>query len=189
MRERPLVHLRSGTTTAVHHGPAGSPSTLPHPLLRGFAVAAPGAPPGAIAVLQVAGLTHLDLAALQRAQIPPALVKQVALAVVHQSVPVRVRPILTTATLAPGRVLTVVAGDLPAAPHDVLVVLQGGSYLAEHLIQARNGATGAVITLPSSLPPGTWALGVEDLAGAYRRKRAVDRDGASWPRCLHRDLV
>jgi len=59
----------------------------------------------------------------------------------------------------------VAAAQLGAAPHDVLFILQGPGGRWQRLVQAWQDVSVAVVTLPSRLAHGTWALAVEDDSG------------------------
>jgi len=67
--------------------------------------------------------------------------------------------------LAPGKAITLAAGDLaPGRTHLGMVVLVGAGFRSQHLVLVGHGVAAAVVTMPAHMTRGTWVLGVEDLS-------------------------
>ena len=162
--------LLTACTGGGHHpsaAPTASARHLTHPLPPGFSAPGSTAFPRT-SVLQVAPVTHLNTAALHPAPFPAGQIKEITQAIVNQPVPALVRPLLVSVSaFHPGQTLTVAAGDLGSAPHDVLFILQGPGVRAQRLVQVSHGVSVGTVTLPSALAPGTWALAAEDLSGVH----------------------
>jgi hypothetical protein len=72
--------------------------------------------------------------------------------------------------LVPGTKITVAAAGLSVTPgHDVLFVLQGPSYRAEHLVAGADGVAVGIVSLPNSMNAGNWVMAVVD----YSQVKAV----------------
>lgn len=146
--------------------PAARPSSLPHPLPPGFSTPGSRALPPLPGLLRVAAVTHLNPKALHPGPFPGSQIRRFTQAIADQPVRAKVRPLLVSAAaFRPGLTLTVAAGDLPDTPHDVLFVLQGPALREQQRVRVEHGVAVGAVTLPRSLPRGTWALAAEDLSG------------------------
>ncbi len=116
-------------------------------------------------VLDVAPATDLQVSQLHKVELPSNGVTTIAQAIVNKAVSTTVRPLLiNTPSLVPGEKVTVAAGDLGSgARHDALFILQGPTKRYQRLVQVNFGVAVGVVTIPTDLSPGTWALGVMDL--------------------------
>ena len=170
-----LAALFLAACTGTSHRPPVTPPVtsatpaprLTHPLPSGFSAPGSTAFPST-SVLQVAPATDLNPAALHRGPFPVSQVKGVAQAIVNQAVPTLTRPLLVSVSAYhAGQTVTVAAGDLGSAPHDVLFILQGPGLRAQRLVHASNGASAGTVTLPATLAQGIWALAAEDLSGVH----------------------
>jgi len=147
--------------------PTAAARPLAHPLPPGFSAPGNSAVP-TTSVLRVAPVSHLNPAALHPGPFPAGQLKQITQAIVNQPGPALVRPLLVSVSaLHAGQTLTVAAGDLGSGPHDVLFILQGPGVRAQRLVQVSHGVSVGIVTLPSTLAPGTWALAAEDLAAVH----------------------
>lgn len=161
-------HPSAGPNPKAHQTPQAPPARhLTHPLPPGFSAPGSTAFPRTSA-LRVAPVTSLTTTALHPGPFPAGQIKQIAQAIVNQPVPALVRPLLVNVSaFRPGQTLTVAAGELGSAPHDVLFILAGPGTRAQRLVQVSHGVSVGTITLPGTLAPGTWALAAEDLSGVH----------------------
>jgi hypothetical protein len=107
--------------------------------------------------------------ALHKASIPAGEATAITQAIVNQGLPTTVRPLLLDRTSPrPGEQITVVAADLAvSSAHDALFILQGPGGRSQRLVQISSGVAVGLVTLPSHLAAGTWALAVQDISGVH----------------------
>ena len=164
--------LFTACTGGGHHpsaAPKASARHLAHPLPPGFSAPGSTAFPST-SVLQVAPAAHLNPTSLHPGPFPAGQINEIAQAIVNQPVRTLVRPLLVNVSaFHAGQTLTVAAGDLRAVPHSVLFILQGPGGRAQRLVRVSHGVSVGMVTLPSPLAPGTWALAAEDLSGVHAR--------------------
>jgi hypothetical protein len=107
--------------------------------------------------------------ALRKAALPAGQAAAIAQAIVNQGLPTTVRPLLLDRiSPRPGEQITVVAADLVASSaHDALFILQGPGGRSQRLVQVSSGVAAGLVTLPTHLEAGTWALAVQDISGVH----------------------
>ena len=157
------------TTTAPTTTAVPTTTTLPRPvrtLPGGYVPARTGAKQSSVGVLRLAAAHRLDPAALVRAPLTPAEARQWLPYVAATPVRFTVHPLLVSSlSLAPGKAITLAAGDLaPGRTHLGMVVLVGAGFRSQHLVLVGHGVAAAVVTMPAHMTRGTWVLGVEDLS-------------------------